>query len=145
MLKIFNPTSLYWQDMKITEIEPVVLYDNRCSACSSFARIVDAVSGHRFTMVGHYTRLGEEIRTLIGEDATEMFWVIDSKYAHGGRAGLGALVSLMLRRRSFSRHTPMDDDSCDDGCSGPSAVLYRSCSVLRRSRTLRLDSHGLNT
>ena len=131
--------------MKIADIVPIILYDNRCGACSTFARIIDRVSAHRFTMVGHYTRLGEQIRTLLGPDATEMFWVIDNECARGGRAGLGALCSLMLRRKTCVRDSRIDSDLCDTSCSGPRAVMYRSCSVLRRSCTLCFDSHGLNT
>ena len=126
--------------MDLSEIEPVILYDDRCSACSSFARIVDTASRGRFTMVGHYTQLGSELGALIGEGATEMFWVIGGGYARGGRAGLAALASHMLRR-SRLRRAPVDPLPCSgDECGTPRAVLYRSCSVLRRSRTVRLEN-----
>lgn len=142
----FNWSYVYCDDMKIAEIEPVILYDNRCSSCSSFARTVDRLSDRRFSMVGHYTRLGEQIRAIIGNDATEMFWVINGGYARGGRAGLGALVMLLLRKRSFAQQTvKIDDNLCDDNCGGPRAVMYRSCSVLTHSRTVHIGSHGLNT
>lgn len=124
--------------MDISEIEPAVLYDNRCGACSGFARAVDRISRGRFTMIGHYTPLGEELRALIGEGATEMFWVVGGGYARGGRAGLAALASQMLRRRRAARALRADPGTCDDLCGGPRAVLYRSCSVLTRSRTVRL-------
>ncbi len=125
--------------MNLDEIEPVVLYDNRCSSCSSFARLIDRMSSHRFSMVGHYTRLGQEICAEIGDGATEMFWVIDGGYARGGRAGLGALIPLMLGRRpAVQGRIEINDNVCDDSCGGPRAVMYRSCSALTRSRTLRL-------
>lgn len=141
----FNQVSVAAEGMQISEITPVILYDNRCSSCSSFARTVDRLSGHRLSMVGHYTRLGEQIRTAIGDGAEDMFWVIDGDRARGGRSGLCALAMLILgRKRSALQRIGMKDGVCDDTCGGPRAVMYRSCSALTQSRTVRLGSHSLN-
>jgi len=119
-------------------IEPVVLYDNECSSCTAFARAVDAASRRRLSMVGHYTDLGAALGEEIGGGAREMFWVIDGGVAHGGRAGLARLAAVVLRGRRAGGRVPMGSGSCSDACGGARSVLFRSCSALTRSRTVRL-------
>ena len=75
--------------VEIGEITPAVLYDDRCRLCARFAGAVGRLGGNRILLVGHYSPLGERIRrSLLGSDALDMFWFIDSSTAYGGRAGL---------------------------------------------------------
>ena len=126
--------------METGEIEPVVLYDNECSSCTAFARAVDAASRRRLSMVGHYTDLGAGLGGAIGEGAREMFWVIDGGVAHGGRAGLARLASVVVRGRGARSRVLMGSGACSDACGGARSVIFRSCSALSRSRTVRLGA-----
>ena len=127
---------------------PLVVYDDRCRLCTSFARAVGTLAGGRIPLVGHYTELGAQLRagTLGGDSALEMFWVVGPDAAHGGRAALLPLLRAVLSCRS-RRHAgelgmpPRLAGGCGAGesqagdCGAPSAVFARSASLLTRSQT----------
>lgn len=120
---------------------PILIYDNHCTLCAKFARVANWLAGSRIRTIGHYTPEGERIRRrILGESATEMFWVVDRRAAYGGRAALIPLLRLVLAARG-SPGEPVRDDSCgDDSCS----VFARSASLVTRSRKIVFDS-GLDS
>ncbi len=75
----------------------MVVYDNQCYLCVKFAKTVEFLTRGNLTMIGHYSEIGEKLRkTMLGESALEMFWLIDSKTAFGGRAALLPLIKAII-------------------------------------------------
>ncbi len=145
----------------------VAVYDDRCSLCATFARSVGFLARGKIQLVGHYTPLGEKLRSgeILGPGAPEMFWLIDGNTAFGGRAALWPLLRSIMscgggggRRRgrslgdggkSLLPHTSKESGpgaagasgSCQaPSCSGPKGVFIRSASIVRNSRTVRVQS-----
>lgn len=135
---------------------PLVVYDDRCAPCTSFAGAVGALARGRVPLVGHYTELGRSLRAgmLGGDSALEMFWVVDRGAAYGGRAALLPLLRAVLSCRSRPHAGALaapaaaaaeggcgGGDECGGraeggGCGGRAAVFARSASLLARGRTV---------
>ena len=74
---------------------PVLIYDNLCTSCTSFAKIINRILDGKITMLGHYTPQGREFKETIfpeNYDGTEMSWFVTEKKAYGGRKGLEQLM-----------------------------------------------------
>ncbi len=71
---------------------PLLIYDDKCSSCSKFARTAAKLSGGWIRIAGHYySQEAIDSKKMIfppGYDATKMFWLINSKGAFGARLGL---------------------------------------------------------
>lgn len=124
--------------MEIRENAPIILYDNRCYLCIKFAKLVSFLARNRIMMIGHYSKMGEEVREqILDRDALEMFWFIDERMAYGGRAALRPLVRSML---SSKGRRGMDDtridDACNQDCKTVKAVFVRSTSLLTNSKEI---------
>ncbi|MEK6865019.1 MAG: hypothetical protein AABX06_00900, partial [Thermoproteota archaeon] len=73
--------------MNIKEKVPMIVYDNQCYLCVKFAKMIEFLTRGNLIMIGHYSEFGVKLRkTILGESALEMFWLIDEKTAYGGRA-----------------------------------------------------------
>ncbi len=119
---------------------PLIIYDNKCYLCTKFARIVNFVAGGRLTLVGHYTDLGESLRSqILDSSALEMFWFVDGKTAFGGRAAIIPLISSIIRHNGSRGHHTTDKAACDTGCKTAKAVFLRSASLLSHSKKLRIN------
>lgn len=118
---------------------PLVVYDDRCSLCAAFARLVGAASGGRLPLVGHYTPEGARLRAdALGPGALEMFWFVDGRTAYGGRAALAPLLLAILLRRGAGGGRPAAAGCGAAGGGGACSVLARSASLLTRSRRVEL-------
>ena len=116
---------------------PIMLYDNRCSLCSQFARAIDRFAGGRLTIVGHYTADGSRIRdAVLDPSATEMFWVVGERAAYGGRAALVPLIYAMATARNGLGIVGNQDECGPDACT----VFARSASLMTRSKKIVYDS-----
>ncbi len=121
-------------------VVPLVIYDNKCYLCTKFAKIVNFAAGGRLTLVGHYTDLGEKLRSqILDSSALEMFWFVDGKTAFGGRAALIPLILSIIRHSGKKSHHTEDADACDIGCKTAKAVFLRSASLLSRSKKIRIN------
>ena len=117
---------------------PVLVYDDRCVLCIRFAKLVNAVSGGKFSMVGHYSALGEQLRDeVLDSSARDMFWLIDKKTAYGGRAALLPLLRAVISGGP-DRKSPPINESCDAGCKTARAVFLRSASLITNSKKIPL-------
>ena len=117
---------------------PLIIYDNKCYLCTKFAKIVDFAAGGRLLLVGHYTDLGEKLRSqILDSSALEMFWFVDGKTAFGGRAALIPLISAIIRHNG-KVHTS-DKESHDTECKTVRAVFLRSASLLSHSKRIRIN------
>ncbi|MDC8437756.1 MAG: hypothetical protein LV468_02000 [Candidatus Nitrosotenuis sp.] len=125
--------------MDLRDLVPVLLYDNKCYLCTKFARAANFLAGGRLCLVGHYTDLGEKIRSqVLDSSALEMFWFIDGRTAFGGRAALLPLISSLLGARSNSAQGRKDLESCGMECKTVKAAFIRSASLLTHSKKITI-------
>jgi len=126
--------------MDLKEITPLVIYDNECYLCVQFAKFVNFLAKGRLHFVGHYTDFGKKIRdNTLDSNALEMFWFIDSNTAYGGRAALGPLLTAIFNVSKKKMQNRIVEDSCELGCKSPSAVFFRSASLLTNSKKIKIS------
>ena len=123
----------------LQKVVPLVIYDNKCYLCTKFAKIVDFLAGGRLSLVGHYTDLGEKLRSqILDSSALEMFWFVDGKTAFGGRAALIPLILVIIRHNGKRVHH-IDKEQCDTECRTVKAVFLRSASLFSHSKKIRIN------
>ena len=119
---------------------PLVIYDNKCYICIQFAKFVNFLAKGRLHFVGHYTDFGKQIREgVLGSNALEMFWFIDTNTAYGGRAALRPLFSAIFSVSKKKIKNKIVENSCELDCKNPSAVFFRSASLLTNSKKIRIS------
>lgn len=127
--------------MDISELAPIVLFDNHCYACTKFAGIVNFLAGGRLSMIGHYSGLGKKLRDhILDESALEMFWLIDKRHAYGGRAALLPLIRSIISTGSRMPEKISGYQSCGQECRTAGSVFKRSASMLSNSKRIALKS-----
>ena len=84
---------------------PIVIYDDKCSLCSMFAKMVSFFGCGRISLIGHYSKDGLRMRSRLGDHATEMFWLLEDTVAFGGRA---ALLRIILAEQ-FLEKSPLQN------------------------------------
>ena len=126
--------------MDLKEMTPLVIYDNECYLCVQFAKFVNFLTKGRLRFVGHYTDFGKKIReNTLDSNALEMFWFIDNNTAYGGRAALGPLLTAIFNVSKKKIQNRIVEDSCELGCKSPSAVFFRSASLLTNSKKIKIS------
>ena len=129
--------------MDLKEMAPLVIYDNECYLCVQFAKLVNFLAKGRLHFVGHYTDFGKQIREdILDSNALEMFWFIDTNTAYGGRAALGPLFSAIFNVSKKKIKNKIVENSCELGCKSPSAVFFRSASLLTNSKKIRISEQN---
>jgi len=129
--------------MDLKEMTPLVIYDNECYLCVQFAKFVNFLAKGRLRFVGHYTDFGKQIReSVLDSNALEMFWFIDSNTAYGGRAALGPLFSAIFNVSKKKIQNKIVENSCELGCKSPSAVFFRSASLLTNSKKIKISERN---
>jgi len=129
--------------MDLKEMTPLVIYDNECYLCVQFAKFVNFLAKGRLRFVGHYTDFGKQIReNALDSNALEMFWFIDSNTAYGGRAALGPLLTAIFNVSKKKIQNRIVEDSCELGCKSPSAVFFRSASLLTNSKKIKISERN---
>ena len=119
---------------------PLVIYDNECYLCVQFAKFVNFLAKGRLRFVGHYTDFGKQIReNTLDSNALDMFWFIDNNTAYGGRAALGPLLTAIFNVSKKKIQNRIVEDSCELGCKSPSAVFFRSASLLTNSKKIKIS------
>ncbi len=111
----------------------ILLYDNRCRVCISFAKNIRRLSRGGIIIIGHYSKEGEIFNNLLPE-ARSMFWIIINNNAYGGRSGLIPLLKEICKR-IFSKSYRSDDEvyECNDRCSWRNVI-----SVLINGKRIKL-------
>jgi len=126
--------------MDLKEMTPLVIYDNECYLCVQFAKFVNFLAKGRLRFVGHYTDFGKRIReSVLDSNALSMFWFIDSNTAYGGRAALGPLFSAIFNVSKKKIQNKIIENHCELGCKSPSAVFFRSASLLTNSKKIKIS------
>jgi len=129
--------------MDLKEMTPLVIYDNECYLCVQFAKFANFLAKGRLRFVGHYTDFGKQIReSVLDSNALEMFWFIDSDTAYGGRAALGPLFSAIFSVSKKKIQNKIIENSCELGCKSPSAVFFRSASLLTNSKKIKISERN---
>ena len=129
--------------MDLKEMTPLVIYDNECYLCVQFAKFVNFLAKGRLRFVGHYTDFGKRIReSVLDSNALEMFWFIDSNTAYGGSAALGPLFSAIFNVSKKKIQNKIVENSCELGCKNPSAVFFRSASLLANSKKIKISEQN---
>jgi hypothetical protein len=125
--------------MTIKEKVPIVVYDNQCYLCVKFAKMVEFLTRGNLTMIGHYSELGVKLRkTILGESALEMFWLIDEKTAYGGRAALLPLLRVIITTNGGNSNKIKVNEKCEQECKTVKAVFIRSVSLFSNSKKIDL-------
>ena len=127
--------------MDLSEKLPLMVFDDKCYVCIKFAKIVNYLTKGRLRMVGHYTEFGKLIRdSFLGDDALEMFWLINKSTAYGGRAALRPLISIIFNLDGTDANKISIQESCDIGCKDSLAVFFRSASLITHSKKIDLKN-----
>jgi predicted DCC family thiol-disulfide oxidoreductase YuxK len=125
--------------VNIKENVPIIVYDNRCYLCVKFVKMIEFLTRGNFTIIGHYSEFGVKLRkTILGESALEMFWMIDKKTAYGGRAALLPLLRAMIARNRRNTNRIKVDDRCEQECKTVKAVFIRTVSLFSNSKKIDL-------
>ena len=129
--------------MDLKEMTPLVIYDNECYLCVQFAKFVNFLAKGRLHFVGHYTDFGKKIReNTLDSNALEMFWFIDNNTAYGGRAALVPLLTAIFNVSKKKIQNKIVENSCELGCKSPSAVFFRSASLLTNSKKIKISERN---
>ncbi len=121
--------------------KPLLIYDDRCSSCTTFAMYAFKFSRGQIQCIGHYSEDGEKLRKLIfpaDYNETEMFWIIKANHAYGGRSGLLPLLGLIIKaavKRKISP-SPNFSDQCSNGeiCKNKKFKISRLYNLLRNGK-----------
>ncbi len=125
--------------MDIKKNTPIVVYDDQCYLCTKFAKIVNFLARGNLRIIGHYSNQGEEIRNqILDESALDMFWLIDKKTAHGGRAALFPLIRSIITSNKKKSNEMKFDSNCEQECKTVKSVFLRSASLFSNSKTIEL-------
>lgn len=125
--------------------KPILIYDDKCSSCTLFAMHAFKYSRGQINCVGHYSKDGVKLRELIfpsNYNETEMFWLINSNHAYGGRSGLVPLLVLIIKgivkRKTFPDR--IFSEFCSDSatCKDKKFKIKRLYNLLRNGKKLDL-------
>ena len=125
--------------MNIKEKVPMVVYDNQCYLCVKFAKMIEFLTRGNLIMIGHYSELGIKLKkTILGESALEMFWLIDEKTAYGGRAALLPLLRAIITTKGGNSNKIKVNEKCEHECKTVKNVFIRSASLFSNSKKIDL-------
>lgn len=120
---------------------PVLIYDNQCSSCTDYARLVSRVLNDRITMIGHYTEQGMDLKRKIfpdGYDGLEMSWFVTESKAYGGNRGLWRLIRYVLSTKhgKFAENV-FDQSVCSTECGSIKEMASRTRSIIVDGAVIR--------
>ena len=134
---------------------PLLIYDDKCSSCTKFAKAVNIVSKGWIRTAGHYySKEADEARKLIfplGYNATKMFWLIDSQGAYGARSGLIPVIKEIIlvnigKRKIRDCHQNQDkyrvtcDYSREFSCMSKKGTLKRLIEMMLHGTRFSFNS-----
>ncbi|MDQ3840298.1 MAG: hypothetical protein M3297_13645 [Thermoproteota archaeon] len=131
---------------------PMLIYDDKCSSCTEFAKTVNILSRGWVNTAGHYysNRALEAKRIVFppGYDATKMFWLINRNGAYGARKALWPLIKEIItglfrgkqqnQAKAGSKSSTIDPEFCgytgqNISCESAGNTLKRIASMMRNS------------
>jgi hypothetical protein len=151
---------------------PLLIYDDKCSACKRFAFWARVLSGGWIHLAGHYySPEAMSVKKLVfpdDYDSTQMFWLINNQGAFGARSGLIQVFKEIVRgiiktkvvnavSNGYQEYISADEDassvrnnSCDHICPTGSSCISsqdtwkRLFNMLRNSKTFPHHHHRAN-
>ncbi|HET6800450.1 MAG TPA: hypothetical protein VFH25_07805, partial [Nitrososphaeraceae archaeon] len=79
---------------------PLLIYDDKCSSCTRFAKTAKALSRDWIRVAGHYySNEAREAKSIVFPadfDATKMFWLINRSGAYGARRALMQVMKEII-------------------------------------------------
>jgi len=130
---------------------PLLIYDDKCSSCTKFARAAAALSRGWIRTGGHYySQEAIEAKKIIfpaDYDPTKMFWLINKKGAYGARLGMvqvaKEIISGLFKRKvkNYVNNSCNSNDyilACDYknqtmSCMSTENILKRIINMMRNS------------
>src|SRR5690349_21594095 len=136
---------------------PTLIYDNYCSSCSKFARMIYILSRKKIEILGHFdnertNKLKELVFKDYKKDSTHMFWYIKEGKASASRLGLIQLVKdliPMILGVSKYKEVSLVEQKCTKACYiGNNFYSNYGCggdalSVFKRIRYLMSNSDSI--
>ena len=126
---------------------PIVIYDNLCTSCTSYAKFTNRLVGGKITMIGHYTIQGKKLKESIfpkDYEGLDMSWFVTEKRAYGGREGLKQLIKYWITTLFNKNHKEFPKNNflfneCSTDCRTVKGVMIRSCSILTNSKIIEIN------
>lgn len=130
---------------------PIVIYDNLCTSCTSYAKLVNQLLRGKVVMLGHYTLRGKKFKETIfpkNYDGTDMSWFVTETRAYGGRECLKELIKygILTIRKSNDKEFPKNRfmfDECATDCKTVKNVIIRSCSIITNGKIIEFSKQSL--
>jgi hypothetical protein len=127
----------------------LLIYDDKCSSCTKFAKTANTLSRGRIRIAGHYySKEALEAKKMVfptNYDSTKMFWLINKKGAYGARLGFIQLVKEIIigwfkgKEIKNNKNSNNNNLSCEYkdsvmSCgSSPDSILKRIINMMRNS------------
>jgi hypothetical protein len=100
----------------------------------------------QISCIGHYSNDGEKLRKVIfpaNYNETEMFWLINSNHAYGGRSGLIPLLVLIIKgvvkRKTLPSRNFLEYCSDNATCKDKKFKIKRLYNLLRNGKKLHIN------
>ena len=130
--------------------QPLLIYDDKCSSCTKFAKAASKLSRGWIRIAGHYfsQEAMDTKKTVFPPDydPTKMFWLINKNGAFGARSGLfqsikeiiiGNFKSISNRKFSKDHNLKSAATECSysdrESCMSTRATLSRIYNMMRNS------------
>ena len=132
---------------------PLLIYDDKCSSCTKFARNIHLLSLGRIRIAGHYysTEAIEAKKIVFPPtyDSTNMFWLINGKGAYGARLGLfhviqeiiigwfsgGSIKNSISKNNDFTNpNLTCSYDKSILSCDSPKILIKRIINLMRNGK-----------
>ena len=128
---------------------PLLIYDDKCSSCTKFAKTANILSKGWIRTAGHYySQEAIEARKLVFPpdfDATKMFWLINKGGAYGARSGLLPVIKEILSGNFKQVRKKEEEEKQDDyiiACEYNGHVSCMSTTISTIKRILNLMRNG---
>lgn len=123
----------------------MLIYDDRCSSCTIFAKYAFKYSSGQIDCIGHYSKEGQKFRKMIfppNYNETEMFWIVTDSHAYGSRSGLLPLLGLIIKSIFKPNKSPNSNFAgyCSDSklCSDKKFQIKRLYNLLKHGKKLNI-------
>ena len=138
---------------------PLLIYDDKCSSCTKFARAAAILSRGWIRIAGHYySEEAIEVRKIVFPpyyDPTKMFWLINKKGAYGARLGLVHLTKEIIygifkikQEKNYINNDSSDTHAltCDHkdqiiSCGSNENTLRRMINMIRTSGRFQFQNN----
>ena len=121
---------------------PMLIYDDRCSSCTKFAKTANILSRGWIHIAGHYYSYeATEAKKIVfpaDYDATKMFWLINKSGAYGARIiglfrGKGTNQEIIDWNNNINNPSACEYRDQTTSCESAENTLKRVTNMMRNS------------